>query len=284
MKEVGSRYQVSDTAALVMLWAQEYYQNNPLIRAYLGMLDLSSGKDLIEHYNQICPWYSEVIVNRKHFIRHIVEALIGCVRDSTTIVNLGAGFSPLALELVHHLSPTHHIIEIDESGMNHKHALYSRLIPDRCEFISFIEADITNISSLKDALEEAQSTHLIVVMEGITYYINRSVMGQIFSILPRLTVDLSIVFEHLKPCQLISEQRRPIPYRIFSHLQDHVTLDRITTYTPGEIGMMLPQGFSSRYYHMSDMERRRTGTGTYFPTPDAGWLSCAVIKRKQAGN
>jgi len=31
------------------------------------------------------------------------------------------------------------------------------------------------------------------------------------------------------------------------------------------------------------MEERRTGSSRYFPTPEAGWLSCAVAVRGRAG-
>ncbi len=39
----GNPYKVSDTAALVMLWASSYYATNPLISTYLKRLDLSAG-------------------------------------------------------------------------------------------------------------------------------------------------------------------------------------------------------------------------------------------------
>ena len=197
-----------------------------------------------------------------------------------TIVNLGAGFSPLALELGDLLSSRCRFIEIDESGMDQKHGLYTHLVPDRCGFISCIEADITDISSLRDALEGVQTSHLVVVMEGLTYYIGRPAMERVLSTLSGLTAEQSIIFEHLKPCRLISDDRRFIPYGIFSHVRDYTGMDRMTTYSEEEIRAMLAPGFAFRYYDMSEMERRRTGSNTFFPTPDSGWLSCAVAVRR----
>ena len=275
------KHRVSDTAALVMLWAYEYYQENPLIGSYLRNLDLSAGKDLVDRYNRICPWYSEVIVNRKHFIRNTVRELIAQEPGRATIVNLGAGFSPLALELGDLLSPRCRFIEIDESGMDRKHGLYNQLVPDRCRFISCIEADITDISSLRGALEGLQTSHLVVVMEGLTYYIERPAMERVLSVISGLTGHQSILFEHLKPCRLISDDRRYIPYEIFSHVRDYTGMARMTTYSGEEIRAMLPPGFISRYYDMSEMERRRTGSNTFFPAPDSGWLSCAVAVRRE---
>ena len=284
MTENKNPYPVSDTAALVMLWASGYYETKPLIGTYLRMLDLSAGRQLLERYNSICPWYSEVIINRKHFIQNTVEDLIGNDAKRTTIVNLGAGFSPLALELSPLLGKRTRFIEIDMSNMSHKHQLYSELVPDRCRFISCIESDIADtvclIEDLKKEIGDPARTRLIVVMEGLTYYIGRPAMERVLESLSDLASDLSIVFEHLKPCSLISDERRFIPYRIFSHVRDYTSLDRMTTYSEDEIRAILGSGFSCRYCDMDEMEMMRTGSCRYFPTPDSGWLSCAVAVRR----
>ena len=284
MTEQENPYPVSDTAALVMLWASGYYETIPLISTYLRRLDLSDGRQLLEHYNSICPWYSEVIINRKHFIKNIVEELITNDEKRTVIVNLGAGFSPLALELSPRLCDHVRFIEIDRSNMSHKRRLYSRLVPDRCRFISSIESDIADTAFLSEALRnemgEPSRTRLIVVMEGLTYYIERSVMESVLASLSGLAPDLAIVFEHLKPCRLISDERRFIPYRIFSHVRDYTALDRMTTYSKDEILALLDPDFSCIYYDMDTMEKRRMGSCKYFPAPDTGWLSCAVAVRR----
>jgi O-methyltransferase involved in polyketide biosynthesis len=277
-------YPVSDTAALVMLWASRYYEPKPLTGPYLKKLDLSAGQPLLECYNGICPWYSEVIENRKHFIKNTVEELIKADKKPTTIVNLGAGFSPLALELSPLLCERVRFIEIDRNNMSHKHQRYSELVPDRSRFISCIESDITDTAGLADAIRkqlgDPASTRLIVVMEGLSYYIERSAMERVFASLSGLGQDLSIVFEHLKPCRLVNEERRSIPYRIFSHVRDYTALDRMTTYSQDEIVAMLGPDFSCSYYDMDVMEQRKTGSCKFFLTPDAGWLSCAVAIRK----
>jgi len=277
-------YPVSDTAALVMLWASGYYETKPVISTYLRSLDLSAGLQLLERYNSICPWYSEVIINRKHFIKNTVEELMGSDAKRTIIINLGAGFSPLALELSPLLGERVRFIEIDRSNMSHKHQMYSELVPDRSRFISCIESDIADTTSLHETLKketgEPERTRLIVVMEGLTYYIGRPAMTRVIESLSGLAQDLSIVFEHLKPCRLISDERRFIPYKIFTHIRDYTSLERMTTYSEDEIRAILGFGFSSSYCNMDRMERRRTGSCRYFPTPDSGWLSCAVAIRR----
>ncbi|MFA4860944.1 class I SAM-dependent methyltransferase [Methanoregula sp.] len=276
-------YPVSDTAALVMLWAARYYAEKPLLGTYLHRLDLSAGQPLLDRYNGICPWYSEVIINRKHFIRSTVEELLRGRNKPTVIVNLGAGFSPLALELLPFLSDQVRFIEMDMRNMDRKTRLYADLIPDPCRFISCREADIGNTACLDDTLAgmvNYEKTRLIVVMEGLTYYIGRPVMERVLGCLSGLALDETLIFEHLKPCRLVSSERKFIPYEIFSHVRDYTGMDRMTTYSDSGIRTMLGPAFSCRYSDMDEMEKRRTETNTYFPTPDSGWLSCAVASRR----
>lgn len=271
-----ARHPVSDTAALVMLWASEYYRRNPLTHAFLERLDLSSGQALFDQSNTICPWYSEVIVNRKHFICNEVRNLIGRPSGKTVIVNLGAGFSPIALELASRLSPRCRFVEMDEHGMDRKYSIYTDLVPDQSRFISCHETDITDTSTLHDILEPEAPCHLIVLMEGLTYYLPRKVLENIVVSFTDLFPALSLVIEYVKPCLSITIDRRDIPCRIFSLIRDYTGVDRMTTYTGEEIRAMLPENFSLLYFDMDTMEERRTGSRKYFPSPDSGWISCAV--------
>lgn len=282
MTGTGNCYRVSDTAALVMLWAAGYYEGKPLTGSYLRQLDLSAGRPLIDRYDAICPWYSEVIINRKHFIMSSVEALVRTMTGPVVIVNLGAGFSPLALELAPLFDEHVRFVEIDLCNMDKKAGIYRDLIPDKARFITCTEADIGDTNSLSETLSPLVNNNmvrLIVVMEGLTYYIGRPVMEQVLSYLSGLTREQYIVFEHLKPCRLISEERRFIPYRIFSDVRDYTSMQRMITYSRDEIIAMLGPGFSCRYSDMDVMEKRRTGANKYFPTPDSGWLSCAIAGR-----
>ncbi|MFA4876329.1 MAG: class I SAM-dependent methyltransferase [Methanoregula sp.] len=274
-------FPVSDTAALVMLWAGGYYAGMPVTGKYLSQLDLSAGRPLLERYNTICPWYSEVIINRKHFIRSSAEEIIRDGRE-TVIVNLGAGFSPLALELAPFLSDRVRFVEMDMRNMVQKKHLYSTLIPDQCRFISCMEADIGDTDFLAKSLSGltgTERTRLVVIMEGLTYYIERPVMEQVLACLSGLTREQYILFEHLKPCRLIGKERRYIPHAIFSHVRDYTGMERMTTYSEDEIRSMVGPSYSCSYSDMDKMERRRTGTNAFFPTPGSGWLSCAISSR-----
>lgn len=282
MDKTQTPHPVSDTAALVMLWAEAYYQKNPLIRRYMEALDLTPGIPLLECYNRICPWYSEVIVNRKHFIRHAVIRLLKKTDGKAIVANLGAGFSPLALELRDHLSSDRHFIELDLDNAPVKQRIYRAVAPESPEIISCIPADITDTGSLLSILKgcgEPGSLRLIVVMEGLSYYIDQQAMQQVIQALERSFPHLSIVFEHLKPCRQISSDRRFIPYDIFSHVRDYTGLPKMTTYAKEEIIGICGDGFTCTYSNMDRMELERIGRPDYFPTPEDGWLSVAVLSR-----
>ncbi|RQD80677.1 MAG: hypothetical protein D5R96_08410 [Methanocalculus sp. MSAO_Arc2] len=284
MEDQKTPYPVSDTAALVMLWARSYYEEVPLIRRYMEQLDLKVGIPLLERYNLVCPWYSEVIVNRKHFIKNAVLSLVGKSNRKTVIANLGAGFSPLAIELLDRLSPDLLFMELDLENTRVKEQLYREIAPERSVSITCTTVDITDtrslITTLKKGCGTSGTTRLIVVMEGLTYYIGRQQMKQVAAALTGSFLDLAIVFEHLKPCSSISSKRRHIPYDIFSHVRDYTGCREMTTYTRDQIEELFGPGFPVEYTDMDQMEQRRNGTQTYFPTPEDGWLSVAVLERR----
>jgi len=63
---------VAPTAALVMRWALPFYEKSPALR-FAEQLDLSGGEQLYSGCSAICPWYGEVIQNRKYFMKKIIE-------------------------------------------------------------------------------------------------------------------------------------------------------------------------------------------------------------------
>lgn len=77
---------------------------------------------------------------------------IGNNTKQTIIINLGAGFSPLVLELAPLLGDHTRFIEMDRKNMSRKHELHAELVPDRCRFSTVIEADIADTTCIKDVL------------------------------------------------------------------------------------------------------------------------------------
>jgi hypothetical protein len=87
------------TAALVMLWARGLYRTGSAAR-FCSCLDLTAGERMRWECEAVCPWYGEVILNRKWFIRHLAAGFIADACTPCQIVVPAAGKSPLALELL----------------------------------------------------------------------------------------------------------------------------------------------------------------------------------------
>ncbi len=90
------KLKLEPTAALVMAWALPLYQSGP-VGDFVSQLDLSSGADLLCRCQAVCSWYGEVILNRKHFIRHLILKHLKAGSEPVQIILLAAGKSPLGL-------------------------------------------------------------------------------------------------------------------------------------------------------------------------------------------
>jgi len=80
-----------------MRWALPFYEKSPAQR-FAEQLDLSGGEQLFSGCSAICPWYGEVIQNRKYFMKKIIERPLDILNPSQLLV-LATGQSPVALEL-----------------------------------------------------------------------------------------------------------------------------------------------------------------------------------------
>jgi O-methyltransferase involved in polyketide biosynthesis len=263
------------TASLVMLWSLPLYDGSA-VRAFVDRLDLTAGRDLYALCNDICPWYGEVILNRKYCIRHWLVRRLISARELQQVVILAAGKSPLALEALQGApGRIERIIEVDIADMEEKAALYSEIAPDapiRC-----LTADISG-DTLGDLLEAECSPELptVVVMEGITYYISEESLGRI---LDRIRTDdrrTTLVIEYLLPCTAVAPERRWIPSKVFDTIRAAAALPAIRVYAPCELDALVEAhgGRVCRHATMTDMERLRTGNASRFSFPADGWIGC----------
>ncbi len=90
-----NKLKLETTAALVMKWALPLYQKSPAIE-FVNRLDLSSGTELYEKCRSVCDWYDEVILNRKSFIKHLIEQRLTGDERKYQLIILAAGKSPMA--------------------------------------------------------------------------------------------------------------------------------------------------------------------------------------------
>jgi O-methyltransferase involved in polyketide biosynthesis len=279
--ETPAMLKLHPTASLVTLWSLPLYAGaGAQVREFLKMLDLSSGEGLLRRCNDICDWYGEVILNRKHFIKRTAKGLIAGREGPVQIVILASGKSPLALELlVEEGSRISGVFEVDLAGMEEKARLYSRLLPPGAGMLRCLEADIAG-SDLAERLAEGgfnPDAPAIFVMEGISYYLSEEDLGGIVSGF-RSGGRNRLILEYLVPCPEVRWERREIPRRIFSLIREEAGAGRITCYTRGELSALFEElgGRVVSTSSMAEMERLRLGINGRFLKAEDGWIEGLV--------
>ena len=279
--ETRAMLKLHPTASLVTLWSLPLYAGaGAQVLEFLKMLDLSSGEGLLRRCNDICDWYGEVILNRKHFIKRTAKGLIAGREGPVQIVILASGKSPLALELlVEEGSRISGVFEVDLAGMEEKARLYSRLLPPGAGMLRCLEADVAG-SDLAERLAEGgfnPDAPAIFVMEGISYYLSEEDLAGIVSGF-RSGGRNRLILEYLVPCPEVRWERREIPRRIFSLIREEAGAGRITCYTRGELSALFEElgGRVVSTSSMAEMERLRLGINGRFLKAEDGWIEGLV--------
>ena len=283
MKQGNNKHilKLSGTAALVMSWSMPIYKHGHA-RSYVDRLDLSAGDALLMSCNEVCSWYDEVILDRKHFMRCLVENVLRSSNEgSWQIVIPAAGVSPLSLELLTgNASCIARIFEIDISDMEEKNAIFRSIVPALCSKVRHITGDIIApnfIQALKSAGHRSELP-TIVLLEGISYYISREDLSRLIGTFRSEQQKNKIIIEYLLPCSSINEERRNIPQGVFGTIKDHAGLQHIRCYTADDIEALLKGvgGTILVHYSQGDMERARTGTQIRFQRIRDGWIGCSL--------
>jgi O-methyltransferase involved in polyketide biosynthesis len=260
------------TAALVMAWASPLYEGGR-VRDFFDELDLSKGEALLKRCEEVCPWYGEVILNRKHLISRLVGRELARAPEPCRVVVPAAGMSPLALEVLEEYPDSvTDVVEIDISGMAEKHALYEQVAPDLAGRIACVRADITAPS----LAPYAGNGPVVLVVEGVSYYLGREALGGMISSFCSGNGRNVVVVEYLAPCQMVAQRRRSIPRSIFGSIRDACGLAPLSVYTPGGMASVLRDagGRVDAHYSMATMERMRCGENHFFRSDEDGWIWC----------
>jgi O-methyltransferase involved in polyketide biosynthesis len=269
---------LAPTASLVMRWALPLYEKSPA-QIFVRQLDLCSGEELFSRCDAICPWYGEVIQNRKSFLKRIIERRLD-IWGSSQLVVLAAGQSPLALELaLERPSQISQTFEVDISGMAEKARLYAETFPKLQGKLQCLTGDITR-EGLLPLLEKsgfAKDSPSIVLMEGISYYLPRSALQKLISRFGSGGRSL-IVIEYLLPCNNIEPSRRKIPREIFNLVERSAGLEEISCYTADDLREIFrgAGGKLLESWSMRDMEMERCKKNVYFPRDELGWIGCSI--------
>ena len=276
------KLKLEPTAALVMQWGKTAFANKTL-QKFIHHLDLSSGKELYEKCSLVCDWYEEVILNRKYFISNFIHSEISKSKEEHLVINLAAGKSPLALEILEkNFDNVDLVLEVDVAGMDEKKELYDKLFPQYSEKIKCVTADITSQSILKllnNLLHEYYNDHnCIIVLEGITYYLNMNDIENIVASFKSPQKNNLLIFEYMVPNEMVSEKRKEIPQKVFDIIKSYSGLNEISTYSFEKVSEMFGKnGAKLRVVNcLKEIEKARKGDNKYFHNTDDGWIECAV--------
>lgn len=268
------------TAALVMLWARDLYRTGSAARFY-SCLDLAAGEQMRRECEAVCPWYAEVILNRKWFIREIAARFVADACAPCHVVVLAAGKSPLALELLDACGDViASVIEVDIEGMEEKQHLYERAAPAHAAKIRCVPADLADLPGTAAAIAGAgydPDLPTVVILEGVSYYIPPAVLSGIVSFFASPDRKNLAIVEYLLPCRLVAEKRRNIPREIWRIINRDCNQGGTVTYSPEEIEQALARAGCDRVvqHPMHEIELARTGANRYFPAVVDSWIAIA---------
>jgi O-methyltransferase involved in polyketide biosynthesis len=276
--------ELEPTAALVMDWAKDLYLTGSA-GAFVSHLDLSAGHRMRQECDAVCPWYSEVMMNRKWFIRHSTSVIIADLDDPCQVLILAAGKSPLALELLE-TCPDRigAVIETDIAGMEEKKRIYQEVAPNAAKKIQCVYADLYDFAGTRTTIETTGTFDpdrpTIIVFEGISYYLPPTVSSSVLSQFSSETRQNAVILDSLLPCRLVREDRRYISRGIWGIIHRDCNFKKTVTYSPEEMDALLSSAGCDqvRQHAMDEMERLRIGKNQFFLSDRDCWIRISTAR------
>jgi O-methyltransferase involved in polyketide biosynthesis len=249
----------------------------------LEHLDLSACNEIYENFREICDWYDEAVANSKFYIRNFINTKLEESDQQHLLIILGAGKSPLALDIIcHNSEKIDRILEIDSEWMDEKKEIYDRLFPSCSQKIKCITADITSSTMLKllnTLLHEFYDEHpCIIVLESETPYLSRESLEKIVTSLKSKNGNNTILIEHLLPEDMVSEEKKEIPQKVYEKLKQLKRKSEINYYTNDLLMEIFLRngGELKKRNTMCEIEKMRLGKNRYFPRAEDGWSECSI--------
>lgn len=273
MITLGKKLKLSSTSALVLLWAQQECYQSESAKNYLGQLDLSEGESLYNWCKEVCPFYDEVIKNRKFGVLSLVKKYFSEGIQNQQLIIAAAGLDALGIEVTE-LYPHSKVFELDEENMKIKSDLSIS-----SGNISFIQADLLDASGIYKTLIEHGWNPLkptLLVFEGISYYLPLDSIQNLFKVLnPEF-----IIFEFLKPEDEIASDRINIPQKVFGKISSICELSFIARFSYQQLEQLFPPFSIKDKFSMRQLEKTRTGSNKFFPTNGSGWIEVSLLGNK----
>lgn len=268
---------LSSTSALVLLWVRQECYSSENAKKYLSLLDLSAGNDLYEQCQQICPYYDEVIKNRKFGVFDLIKKSLSGGIGIRQLVIAGAGLDALGIEVAC-CYPHTRIFELDLDNMDIKSGLLSEIGGVSKSSIACINADLSNASdTLARLMEHGWDPNLstLLVLEGISYYLAPNTIRKLVEI---INPD-RVIFEFLRPAEKVIPERARIAAEIFGLIARLCGCPDIFRYDHAEIGSLFGLSVLTRY-RMEQLESMRIGLSRYFPSEESGWIEVCLLGGK----
>jgi O-methyltransferase involved in polyketide biosynthesis len=281
MKNQLPRINLEPTAAFVIDLAKELFTSSELTNSYFERLDLRSASGLIEGYQraEIYDLTRELMCNRKYFIREkTLEILEG--KQSTDVIILAAGKSPLSLELLDNgnvIEKLGSIFEVDVESFTEKKRVYEELIGKQNR-VQFIEADICSPELFKVLKARSHSRSRVVILEGITHYLTFEELQSIVENLATDNESTSIILEFGPPFETRCERVVPIAQKAYEVIEELHFGKPMTKFSFNELENLFNSvgGRITEHATMEKMEMYRTAKNHFFPETNSGWVECVV--------
>ncbi len=273
---------LSHTSALVMHWGKSVYRDI-YAQEYVNRLDLSEGQELVESCNVICPWYSEIIINRKFYIRKLLEQYYKRIEGRFQMIILAAGADPLSLEALHRFGDKlDRVIEVDIMDQSAKEYIMGDVASDLVRNISFVQGDVRD----KDLLKRMESfagydpgKPSFIVAEGISYFLTKVELERLFFEFSSIERHNMMVMDYLLSDDHVGKDYVGIPRQIVETVMAYITDSDDTgeyiSYGADEVSRIYEscKCYTSCFYPQSIMEHCRKGIYAYFHPDNDGWVA-----------
>ena len=263
---------LSDTSALVLLWAQGEIHTCGNSRAFLESLDLGPGMELLEKCNGVWPHYGQVILNRKKCILDLARHAV-CSDKITQVVIFGAGMDALSVELASSGPEGLRVFDVDYAGMQEKGRLIRAVDPALAGRIICINADLKEPEKAYGLLQKHGwdgSRPSALVLEGISYYLGEVDLADLIGMFR--TGRNRVLLEYLLHDRCISKERAGIPTGVFGAISGPRGIRPVRYDAAGVRRALGPAGNAVRVHDLRDMERSRLGRNVHFKGKRSGWI------------
>jgi len=241
---------------------------------YLEFLNLDSVRELYLKCNQVWPFYSEVIKNRKKCVWDLTQ--LGLNDENVLqVIILGAGMDPLSLDIISK-NQSVKIFEIDFS-MDEKKAVIEKMDSTLLDSLVMISVDLKKPDELLKSLVKSgwnPKYSTLVVLEGISYYLSEKIMNSILRLFKTENKKNRVIFEYLVSQDLVSKKGAANAKKIFDLISEDTGLVEITRYNQIKIKKIIEtlNGSLLKILTMKEMEWERTGKNIFFRRSKSGWI------------